>query len=294
MSDLSKVPQSLLDKSQIIREYGEINKINNAIADLPKMLQRNIEILEEGKKLLEEEERSDTNNRNIMNDNWTRTPSGQLTESLNSEIKHYEKLINNAANGNKIIENKYTKNLGNINLLSKSVSEIASAISIAGLQNNQELIEFRRLMNEIEAVKNVRKVLEYKMNSNDVVDALNIKLIRASQVSNSVDDIVNNELKELIEPIQKQVCENIQEQEKLLGLIEKAYSKFQINKAKITDEMLTYLESACDSFNDLHDHLKEAINFFNDLTLILLKFKAKVDDFVFARKIEENDLMENF
>ena len=177
MSDLSKVPQSLLDKSQIIREYGEINKINNTMADLPKMLQRNIEILEEGKKLLEEEERSDTNNRNKMNDNWTRTPSGQLTESLNSEIKEYEKLINNAANANKIIENKYTKNLGNINLLSKSASEIASAISIAALQNNQELKEFRRLMNdEVEAVKNVRKVLEYKMNSSDV-DALNIKLI---------------------------------------------------------------------------------------------------------------------
>ena len=47
---------------------------------------------------------------------------------------------------------------------------------------------------EVEAVKNVRKVLEYKMNSSDV-DALNIKLIRASQVSISVDDIVNNELK---------------------------------------------------------------------------------------------------
>lgn len=263
------------------------------MADLPKMLQRNIEILEEGKKLLEEEERSDTNNRNKMNDNWTRTPSGQLTESLNSEIKEYEKLINNAANANKIIENKYTKNLGNINLLSKSASEIASAISIAALQNNQELKEFRRLMNEVEAVKNVRKVLEYKMNSSDV-DALNIKLIRASQVSISVDDIVNNELKELIEPMHKQVCENIQEQEKLLGLIEKAYSKFQINKAKITDEMLAYLESACDSYNDLHNHLKEVFNFFNDLTLILLKFKAKVDDFVFARKIEENDLMENF
>jgi len=70
-------------------------------------------------------------------------------------------------------------------------------------------------------------------------------------------------------------------------------NKFQINKAKITDEMLTNLESACDSYNDLNDHLEEAFNFFNDLFLNLLKFKSKVDDFVFARKIEENDLMGN-
>lgn len=289
MSDLIKVPQSLLDKSQIIRKYGEINKINNMIADLPKMLQRNIEILEESKKLLEEEERSDTNNRNVMNKKWTRTPSVQLTESLNSEIKQYEKLINKAVNANKIIENKYTKNLGYIDLLSKSANEIASAISIAALQNSHEFLEFRGFLNEIEKVKNVRKVLEYKMNSNDV-DALKIKLIKNS---NSIDEVVNNELKELIEPMRKQVCENIQGQEKLLGLIEIAYSKFQINKAKITDEMLTNLESACDSYNDLNDHLEEAFNFFNDLFLNLLKFKSKVDDFVFARKIEENDLMGN-
>jgi programmed cell death 6-interacting protein len=289
MSDLIKVPQSLLDKSQIIRKYGEINKINSMIADLPKMLQRNIEILEESKKLLEEEERSDINNRNVMNDKWTRTPSVQLTESLNSEIKQYEKLINKAVNANKIIENKYTKNLGYIDLLSKSANEIASAISIAALQNSHEFLEFRGFLNEIEKVKNVRKVLEYKMNSNDV-DALNIKLIKNS---NSIDEVVNNELKELIEPMRKQVCENIQGQEKLLGLIEIAYSKFQINKAKITDEMLKNLESACDSYNDLNDHLEEAFNFFNDLFLNLLKFKSKVDDFVFARKIEENDLMGN-
>jgi len=189
MSDLIKVPQSLLDKSQIIRKYGEINKINSMIADLPKMLQRNIEILEESKKLLEEEERSDINNRNVMNDKWTRTPSVQLTESLNSEIKQYEKLINKAVNANKIIENKYTKNLGYIDLLSKSANEIASAISIAALQNSHEFLEFRGFLNEIEKVKNVRKVLEYKMNSNDV-DALNIKLIKNS---NSIDEVVNNE-----------------------------------------------------------------------------------------------------
>jgi programmed cell death 6-interacting protein len=279
MSDLIKVPQSLLDKSQIIRKYGEINKIINMIADLPKMLQRNIEILKESKKLLEEEERSDTNNRNVMNKKWTRTPSVQLTESLNSEIKQYEKLINKAVNANKIIENKYTKNLGYIDLLSKSANEIASAISIAALQNSHEFLEFRGFLNEIEKVKNVRKVLEYKMNSNDI-DALKIKLIKNS---NSIDEAVNNELKELIEPMRKQVCENIQGQEKLLGLIEIAYSKFQINKAKITDEMLTNLESACDSYNDLNDHLEEAFNFFNDLFLNLLKFKSKVDDFVHVK-----------
>lgn len=285
MSD--KVPKSLID--QIIREHGEITKINNMITDLPKMLQINTEILQECQKLLEEEELSDTKNRNKMKEKWTRTASRHLTECLNSEIKQQEELIKNAANANKIIENKYTKNLGYINLLSKSANEIATATYFAALQNNQELIEFRRLMNEVEAVKNVRKVLEYKMNSNDE-DALNIKLIRASQVSNSVDEVINNELKELIEPMRKQVCENIQEQEKLLDLIEKAYFKF---KAKITDEMIKNLESACDICNDLHHHLEEAFNFYNDLMPILLRFKAKVDDFVLARKIEEDDLIQN-
>jgi programmed cell death 6-interacting protein len=303
MSGLNKVPQSLLDKSQIIKDKGGISKIDNMMSELPSLMQRNAEILQVGKRSLEEEERSDTELRNQMKDKWTRTSSRQLTEYLHSEIRQYETLMENAVKANKIIENKYKTNRDGINLLSKSPNEIASALPaatpIGALQNTHVVKDLRRLMDEVEALKNVREVLESEMKSMDS-DALNAKLISALQVSNSLDEhsIIQNELDELIGPIRKQVRENIQEQEKQLSFIEKANSEFNKEKvhnetSKMRDEMLKNLASASDSYNELYSHLEEGIKFYNDLTPILLKFQTKVDDFVFARKTEKDDLMKD-
>ena len=104
MSGLNKVPQSLLDKSQIIKDKGGISKIDNMMSELPSLMQRNAEILQVGKRSLEEEERSDTELRNQMKDKWTRTSSRQLTEYLHSEIRQYETLMENAVKANKIIK----------------------------------------------------------------------------------------------------------------------------------------------------------------------------------------------
>lgn len=303
MSGLNKVPQSLLDKSQIIKDKGGISKIDNMMSELPSLMQRNAEILQVGKRSLEEEERSDTELRNQMKDKWTRTSSRQLTEYLHSEIRQYETLMENTVKANKIIENKYKTNRDGINLLSKSPNEIASALPaatpIGALQNTHVVKDLRRLMDEVEALKNVREVLESEMKSMDS-DALNAKLISALQVSNSLDEhsIIQNELDELIGPIRKQVRENIQEQEKQLSFIEKANSEFNKEKvhnetSKMRDEMLKNLASASDSYNELYSHLEEGIKFYNDLTPILLKFQTKVDDFVFARKTEKDDLMKD-
>lgn len=273
------------------------------MSELPSLMQRNSEILSVSKRSLDEEERSDTELKNQMRDKWTRTPSRQLTEYLHSEIKQYETLMDNAIKANKIIENKYRENRDGIQLLSKSPNEIASSLPAAtpvgALQTTHVVKDLRRLMEQVEGLKNVREVLESEMKTMDS-DALNAKLVSALQVSNSLDEhsIIQNELDEIIAPIRKQVRENIQEQEKVLGFIEKANSEFNKEKiqnetSKMRDEMLKNLAKASDSYNELHNHLEEGIKFYNDLTPILLKFQNKVDDFVFARKTEKDDLMKD-
>ena len=78
--------------------------------ELPPLLQRNREILDESKRLLQEEEQSDTELKNNMREKWTRTPSRQLTEYLHAESKQYEQIIENAIKANKVIETKYKQN----------------------------------------------------------------------------------------------------------------------------------------------------------------------------------------
>jgi programmed cell death 6-interacting protein len=61
--------------------------------------------------------------------------------------------------------------------------------------------------------------------------------------------------------------------------------------SELRDEMMKNLAAASNIYNELHDNLQEGIKFYNELTPILLKFQTKVNDFVFARKTEKEDLM---
>ncbi|RNA12130.1 programmed cell death 6-interacting [Brachionus plicatilis] len=297
----SQIPQSLIDKSQMIKDKGGIARIDSMAAELPPLLQRNTEILNETKRLLQEEERSDSELRSQMKEKWTRTASAQLTEYLHSEIRQYEGIIQSAIKANKVIEEKYAKNRDGIQLLSKSAHEISSSLPaatpVAALQNTHIIKDLRRLMDEVEALRNVREVLESEMKCIDS-DALTAKLISALSGSQGLDEhsIIQTELDELVGPMRKQVRENIQEQEKLLGYIEKANGEFSREKvhnetSKMREQMLRNLASASDSYNELYNHLVEGVKFYNDLTPILIKFQSKVNDFVFARKTEKDDLM---
>ena len=97
-------------------------------------------------------------------------------------------------------------------------------------------------------------------------DALNAKLVSALSSARGMDEhaIIQEELDALITPLRKQVRENIQEQEKILGYVEKANTEFSKEKvqnetSKMRDEMLKNLASASDSFNELYNHLEEGI-----------------------------------
>lgn len=297
------VPQSLLDKSQAMKDKGGISKIDNMMAELKPLMERNTDILNESKRMLREEEASDTEMKTNMKERWTRTPSRQLTEYLHQEVKQYDTIMENAIKANTVIDTKYNKFKDGIQLLSKSAHEISASLPAAtatgALQNTHVIKDLRRLMGEVEGLRNVREVLESELKGLDN-DALNAKLVTALQGSTSLDEhsIIANELDAMVTPLRQQVRENIQEQEKILGFIEKANSEFTKEKvqnetSKMREEMLKNLAQASDGFNELYNHLAEGNKFYNDLTEILLKFQNKVSDFVFARKTEKEDLMKD-
>ncbi len=263
----NKVPQSLLEKSQTLREKGGITQIDRLMSDLPMLLQRNTEILNETRRILEDEEKSDTELKTQLKEKWSRTPSKQLNESLFNEIKQYEQMAENAIKANHVIDEKYRRHRDAIILLSKPESEISKSLpaanAVAALQNTHIIKDLKRLMNEVEALRNVREVLESEIKAVDS-DSIKAKLISLLQTSNGVDEhsIVQNELDALMNPLRKQVKDNIQEQEKLLGYIEKANMEFNKEKvvnetSKLRDEMLKNLAAANDGFTELYNNLQE-------------------------------------
>lgn len=269
VSGMNKIPQSLIEKSQLIKDKGGITRIDAMMTELPSLLQRNTEILQETKRVLEEEERSDNELRTQMREKWTRTPSRQLTEYLYAEIKQYENIIENAIKANRVIEGKYRQHRDGIQLLSRSANEISTSLPAsnpaAALQGHHAVKDLRRLMDEVDGLRSVREVLESEMKNIDATsDAVTARLVSALQSSQGLGEhtIIQEELDNLINPMRKQVRENIQDQEKLLGYIEKAVNEFNKQRvhnetSKMRDEMLKNLSSASDSFNELYNHLEE-------------------------------------
>ena len=64
--------------------------------ELPELLTRNTEILDECERILKEERELDEHLKAQYKDEWSKTPSGQRTETFNTHAAKYRTKINNA------------------------------------------------------------------------------------------------------------------------------------------------------------------------------------------------------
>ncbi|CAF4967298.1 unnamed protein product, partial [Rotaria sp. Silwood1] len=126
-----EIPPSVIEKANEIKRQGGINTLEKMINELPTSLSRNKEILDETIRMLDDEERGDTELRNQFKERWTRTTSSTLTAPLRSEAKKYMDIIQNAIHADKIVQEKYRMNRDAIALLSKQTHEIANELPSA-------------------------------------------------------------------------------------------------------------------------------------------------------------------
>ena len=70
------------------------------------MLERNRDILNESKRMLNEEQNADQELRQRFGPKWTRTPSEDLTKPLWTDINKYETIINKAMGADNTVREK--------------------------------------------------------------------------------------------------------------------------------------------------------------------------------------------
>ncbi|XP_044027626.1 programmed cell death 6-interacting protein isoform X3 [Siniperca chuatsi] len=302
LEDLSgdSIPQSIAEKARNIVQQGGLQSIEQLIKDLPELLTRNREILDESLKMLDDEETTDNELRTKFNQRWNRTPSGDLYKPLRAEGANFRNILDKAVQADQVVKDRYNTHCDMIALLCKPENELNAAIPSANptktLQGSEVVNVLRSQLAQLEEVKKEREILEGE------IKAVTFDMSTAFLTALAQDGAINEEqlslpqLDQLYGAYNQRVQASLRTQEELLGQVQTSHQEFSSLKQSNTEanqreEVLKKLASAHDSYVEISSNLREGTKFYNDLTEILLKFQNKCSDIVFARKTERDELL---
>lgn len=302
LEDLSgdSIPQSIAEKARSIVQQGGLQSIEQLIKDLPELLTRNREILDESLKMLDDEETTDNELRTKFNQRWNRTPSGDLYKPLRAEGANFRNILDKAVQADQVVKERYSTHCDMITLLCKPENELNAAIPSANptktLQGSEVVNVLRSQLAQLEEMKKERESLEGE------VKAVTFDMSTTFLTALAQDGAINEEqlslsqLDQLYGAYNQRVQASLRMQEDLLAQVQTSHQEFSSLKQSNTEanqreEVLKKLASAHDSYVEISSNLREGTKFYNDLTEILIKFQNKCSDIVFARKTERDELL---
>ncbi|XP_066603729.1 programmed cell death 6-interacting protein isoform X2 [Prorops nasuta] len=293
----TELPQSLLDKALYVRQAGGIAALNAAMNELPELLLRNKELLDESERMLKEERESDDQLREQFKERWTRIASSRLTEQFTINARKYREIINNAVSADKVVREKYENNREGMEILSLEEKDLVRAVPTgSAVQESGVVSQLRKLMEDVETLKAERDVIESELKS--VTVDMKATFLTALAKDGLIDEpnLSVENIGQCYGPLQKQVRESSARQEELIVQIQSAHAQFtneQSGSGSSREAMLCKLATAFDTFKELKGNLEEGVKFYNDLTQLLVVFQNKISDFCFARKTEKEELLKD-
>ncbi|XP_051879087.1 programmed cell death 6-interacting protein isoform X2 [Pristis pectinata] len=304
VEDLSgdSVPRSILEKSSSVIQQGGLQTIDQLMKDLPDLLQRNREILDESLRILDQEEVTDNELKTKFKERWQRTPSSELYKPLRTEGANFRNTLDRAIQADKVVRERYATHSEIIGLLCKPEAELNAAIPSGNptksLQGSEVVMLLKTLLASLNEVKKERETLENDVKS--VEFDMSTKFLTALAQDGAINEeaISVTELDRIYGSHTERVQKNLKKQEELLASIQSAHEEFSKSTQSTTnaaqrEEVLKKLAAAHDQFVELVSNLREGTKFYNGLTEILLKFQTKCSDIVFARKTERDELLKD-
>ncbi|XP_070995387.1 programmed cell death 6-interacting protein-like isoform X3 [Oncorhynchus clarkii lewisi] len=304
LEDLSgdSIPQSIVEKARAIVQQGGLQSIEQLIRDLPELLTRNREILEESLKMLGDEESTDSELRSKFSQRWNRTPSGDLYKPLRAEGGNFRSVLDKAVQADQVVRERYNTHCEMIALLCKPEAELTAAIPSANpvktLQGSEVVSVLRSQLAQLEEVKKEREGLEVEIKG--VTFDMSSSFLTALAQDGAINEeaLSMSQLDQSYGSYSQRVQASLRSQEELLGKVQASHQEFSKLKksnseANDREEVLKKLASAHDSYVEITSNLREGTKFYNDLTEILLKFQNKCSDIIFARKTERDELLKD-
>ncbi|XP_075976463.1 programmed cell death 6-interacting protein-like protein AliX isoform X2 [Anticarsia gemmatalis] len=295
------LPDSIRGKAASVRGAGGLAELTRLMAELPELLQRNKDILDEAERMLREEAEADAALRSQFGARWTRTESAKLTEAFRANADKYRQIIDNAIRADNIVQQKFQQHKENIAMLSGSEGELSAGVpeapdAPAPGSDAAAVQQLRQLMEAVETVKAERDAIEAELK--DTTVDLRERFLAALAADGAVDEpaLSAAALGAALAPLQRQTAESVARQDELLARLQAAHAALLAARgggASGRDAALGRLAAAADAFQELTANLNEGIKFYNDLTQLLVAFQNKVSDFCFARKTEKDELLKD-
>ncbi|XP_075995461.1 programmed cell death 6-interacting protein isoform X1 [Genypterus blacodes] len=302
LEDLSgdSIPQSIAEKARAVVQQGGLQSIEQLIRDLPELLTRNREILDEALKILDEEETTDNELRTKFNQRWNRTPSGDLYKPLRTEGANFRNILDKAVQADQVVKDRYNTHGDMIALLCKPEDELIAAIPSANptktLQGSEVVNVLRSQLTQLDEVKKEREVMEGEIKGVTFDMSATFLAALAQDGGINEEQLSISQLEQQYGTYNQRLQASLRRQEELLAQVQTSHQEFSSLKQSNTEanqreEVLKKLASAHDSYIEISSNLREGTKFYNDLTEILLKFQNKCSDIVFARKTERDELL---
>uniref|UniRef100_A0A8C6XWY4 Programmed cell death 6-interacting protein n=1 Tax=Naja naja TaxID=35670 RepID=A0A8C6XWY4_NAJNA len=218
------IPQSILQKSKSVIEQGGVEAIDQLMKDLPELLQRNREILDESLRILDEEEATDNELKNKFKERWQRTSSNDLYKSLRAEGTNFRNVLDKAVQADKQVKERYQSHRDTISLLCKSEQELNAAIPPANpaktIQGSEVVNILKSLLASLDEVKKQREQLEndLKSVSFDMTSKFLTALAQDGALNEEAISVI--ELDNLYGHLTHKVQETLKKQEELLNTIQ--------------------------------------------------------------------------
>uniref|UniRef100_A0A8C0CHF8 BRO1 domain-containing protein n=1 Tax=Balaenoptera musculus TaxID=9771 RepID=A0A8C0CHF8_BALMU len=273
------VPQSILTKSTSVIEKGGIQTVYQLIKELPELLQRNREILDESLRLMDEEETTDNDLRAKFKERWQRTPSNELYKPLKAEGSNFRTVLDKAVQADGQVKERYQAHQDTTALLCKPEPELNAAIPSAKpaktMQDSEVVNVLKSLLTNLDEVKKEREGLENDLKSVnfDMMSKILTALAQGGVINEEAISVI--ELDQIYGGLTTKVQESLKKHEGLLKNIQVSHQEFSKmkqsnNEANLREELLKDLAAAYDNFVELVANLKEGTKFYNELTEILV------------------------
>ena len=313
------LPQSLVQHAEDIRQADAVQRVRQSFADIEKLRSADLAIFEEGKATLAAEEEEDQRLRLKHGTNrWTRPdtrsdPKGADLINVANEIEGY---FNSSISSDSIVRDKFAAIEDVLMVLAGSdrklmdyvpssrSTETSQGIKLAVSKLRSAYSDVLRLESrrrkKVESLRDSARRDDVKPDILKEAARLERTYPNTALVPAHFEDFFDRRLDKLYEPEIEGVTKEEEEQDKVLGGVERANAEFEAQKrqaggraSREREEALQRLDNAYFKYKEVVNNLEVARKFYNDLNKIVGQgFRDRVKKYVAERHMEARSFEE--